>query len=110
MNTDDLTLGQLKEISKMVGCGSNKSCSIEKGEKYFIRTVTNYFTGKVKSITDFDIVLSDAAWIPDTGRFTEAVEKGTFNEVEIYPNDVIILKNSIIDLTKIDYELPRSQK
>jgi hypothetical protein len=110
MNIDDLTIREVKELMSFT---QNKSCesdSIKIGEKYLIRTVTNYFTGRVISKTDFDLVLEDCAWIPDTGRFKEAVEKGSFKEVEPYKNLVIINKSVIIDMTVIDFDLPRGQK
>lgn len=112
MDIDDLTIGQLKEISKMIACDNKTSSShsIKLNEKYLIRTVTNYFTGRVISITDSDIVLENAAWIPDTGRFKEAVEIGSFSEVEPYKNDIILNRGSIIDMTIISFDLPRSQK
>jgi len=84
--------------------------SIEVGKKYLIRTVTNYFTGRVINKTDFDIVLEDAAWIPDTGRFSDAVKSGNFTEVEPYQDKVIISKSAIVDMTIIDYDLPRIAK
>ena len=113
MNINDLTIGQLKEIMATgIGSESSKkaSHSIVVGEKYFIRTVTNYFTGKVVSVTDSDVVLSDAAWIADTGRFADAISKGSFSEVEPYKNNVIVNRKAIIDMTSIEFDLPRTQK
>jgi hypothetical protein len=56
--------------------------------------------------------LEQAAWIPDDGRFAQAVDKGTFNEVEPFPADsrAIINRASLVDAVKIGFKLPVSQK
>ena len=67
-------------------------------------------TGKVVKVTDQEIVLEDAAWIADTGRFSDAIKKCEFNEVEPFPDGkVIIGRGAIIDAVKIK-KSPRSQK
>ena len=74
MNFNDLTLGQTKELRNLF---SNQSimdeCPFEVGEKYLIRTVTFTLTGQVKSKTSQFLVLEQADWIADTGRFSEAL-------------------------------------
>jgi hypothetical protein len=82
------------------------------GENYFIRTVTFHYTGRLKAVYDKEIVLETAAWIAVDGRFTEAVSKGDYSEVEPYPDDreVIIGRGSIVDANIITHPLPRVQK
>lgn len=82
------------------------------GENYFIRTVTFHYTGRLKAVYDKEIVLETAAWIAVDGRFTEAVSKGDYSEVEPYPDDreVIIGRGSIVDAVTITHPLPRVQK
>ena len=84
----------------------------EVGEKYFIRTVTHHYTGKLKRITNGELVLTDAAWIADSGRFHNALKSGDLDEVEPYPNDVevIINRDAICDASKWQHDLPLSQK
>ena len=78
---------------------------------YFIRTVTFHYTGKLVEVYPTELVLVDAAWIADDGRFMQAVKDGSFNEVEPFPDGrVIIGRGSIIDATEIPFALPRSQK
>lgn len=73
------------------------------GEKYLIRTVTMTLTGKLKSKSDKFLVLSDAAWIADTGRFSLALEdQDKFNEVEPFKNDAIVAVGAIVDATVIN--------
>lgn len=81
--------------------------------KVFIRTVSNYYTGILLNGTDEYLVLSEAAWIADTGRFTQAMASGIFDEVEPYPADmqVRVYKNAIVDLVEEwPHDLPREQK
>ncbi len=82
------------------------------GENYFIRTVTFHYTGKLKEVYPLELVLSDAAWIPDDGRFADALKTGVFNEVEPYPieEDVIIGRGALIDATVLNAPLPKDQK
>ena len=111
MKLDDLTLGQIKEIQKFAGANeSSGSSSIVIGENYFIRTVTHYYTGKVKSVTSAEIVLSDAAWIACTGRFYDCLKSGDLNEVEPFVDDVIVGRAALIDATLWRHDLPKDQK
>ena len=75
---------------------------MEIGQSYFIRTVTNYFTGRLIWVGEKEIVLEDAAWIAETGRFNEFVAGKTVSEVEPFPKGsrVIVGRGSIIDMTE----------
>lgn len=82
----------------------------EIGKKYLIRTVTMIQLGKLKRVTDKELLLSDACWVADTGRFNEALEKGTLKEVEMFQRDVIVSRGSIIDATEWLTDLPKTSK
>ena len=84
----------------------------EIGENYFIRTVTHHYTGRMTKVYEHELVLVDAAWIAEDGRFTDAVTKGTYSEVEPFPEgrQVIIGRGSIVDAITITHPLPRTQK
>lgn len=113
MKLDELTIGEAKEIAKLVcgeTLGAGRSHSLVVGEKYFVRSVTHYYTGKLLSVTDSDIVLGEAAWIADTGRWSEALKIGRLNEVEPYPDWVIVGRDGIIDITPWAHALPRETK
>lgn len=103
---------KLKDILTLVGAlGANSNHTAYKvGEHYLIRTVTLYYTGKVKQITPQELVLETAAWIPDTGRFYDCLKEGKFNEVEPFIDDVIIPRAAIVDVTKFRHKLPTEQK
>ncbi len=82
------------------------------GENYFIRTVTHAHTGKLVAVHDHELTLENAAWIADTGRFANAMDKGSFEEIEPWPDgvQVIINRQSVIDASILRVALPRSQK
>ena len=106
MIVEDMTISQAKEIMAFFGQQptSNKAQDShwEIGKIYLIRTVTMIDTGVLVAVTDKEIVLEDAAWIADTGRFSDALKKCEFNEVEPFPNGKVILNRSaIIDAVQI---------
>ena len=80
------------------------------GGKYFSRTVTYFATGEVESIKGDFLVLKDAAWIADTGRFSDAMEKGILNEVEPISGEMFLNMASITDAFPWSHALPREQK
>jgi hypothetical protein len=82
----------------------------EIGEKYFIRTVTYFATGKVKRITGNFLELEDAAWVADTGRFNEAISKGVLDEVEPVEVPMYVNISSITDAFLWKHKLPREAK
>jgi hypothetical protein len=79
------------------------------GKKWFIRTVTYHLTGKVEKIVGNFLVLKDAAWIADSGRFTQAIKEGKLNEVEPVGQAIVNL-NSIVDMFPWKFDLPKEQK
>lgn len=80
------------------------------GKKYYIRTVTYHATGKVKRIKGGFLVLTDAAWIADSGRFREAITDGVLNEVEPVDCEMYLNIASITDAFEWKHKLPRTQK
>jgi hypothetical protein len=110
---NSLTIGQAKELAALFGnapvpVADNSAWEI--GQNYLIRTVTMIDTGRLVAVTAQELVLEDAAWIADTGRFSEAVEKAEFGEVEPFPSGRVILgRGAIIDAVMIN-TLPRIRK
>lgn len=80
------------------------------GQSYFIRTVTYFATGRVQAIVGNFLVLEDAAWIADTGRFREAIMKGILNEIEPVEVTMYVNLGSITDAFDWKHKLPRDQK
>ncbi len=80
------------------------------GANYLIRTVTMIDTGTVVAASHQYVILENAAWIADTGRFSDALKKCQFNEVEPFPAGRVILNaTAIIDAIQIK-TVPTSQK
>ena len=87
-----------------------KVMGFEVGKSYLVRCVTNFYTGRLIDASERELVLEDAAWIADTGRFADALKNGTLNEVEPYPDQVIINRGAMVDAALWDHPLPRQQK
>lgn len=113
MNIDDLTYGQIKQLLEDFGTAQNPSVSVpyQIGQAYFIRTVTHAQTGRLVAVTAQELVLEDAAWVADSGRWADALINGELEEVEPFPDGpVIIGRGAVIDCVKWDHPLPRKQK
>ena len=78
--------------------------------KVLIRTVTMIYTGRVADIDLDTILLEDAAWIADTGRFADALKTGSLKEVEPYVGPVYVSRAAVVDICFWDHDLPRVQK
>jgi hypothetical protein len=82
------------------------------GKNVFIRTVTYHYTGRIVRETPKFLVLTDAAWIADSGRFADAMATGSLSEVEPYPDgcEVSVAWTAIVDLCEWAHPLPRQRK
>ena len=115
---DSLTIAEAREIAALFSRSSALplvaapvESPYEIGKHYLIRTVSMIDTGRVVAVTPLEIVLEDACWIADTGRFADALKAGDFSEVEPFPADrrVILNRSAVIDAVQIP-EFKRSQK
>lgn len=111
MKIDDLTIGEARQLAAFFQPpASNDNSAWELGKVYLIRTVTMIDTGRLVLITPQELVLEEAAWIADTGRFADALKKAEFGEVEPFPDGrVIVGRGAVIDAVQIAVS-PRSQK
>jgi hypothetical protein len=102
-----MTLSEFKEVISVLGLTAHKSASdvshpFKIGAIYLIRTVTMIDTGRLVEVTPTELVLEDAAWIADTGRFADAVRSCVFGEVEPFPaGRVIVGRGALIDAVEI---------
>lgn len=88
----------------------NTKSPLRVGNNVLIRTVTHYQTGKIVALNPLEIVLIDAAWIADTGRFHEALKTGKLNEVEPYVGAVSVNRGAVVDVTDWVSALPLETK
>ena len=80
-----------------------------KGKSYFIRTVTYRLVGRVEEIKGMFLVLKEASWVADSGRFMNALKDGTLNEVEPV-GEAYVNVESITDAFPWVHALPDKQK
>jgi hypothetical protein len=112
---NDLTLGQIRELqatllgTPAIGNASDSPYAV--GKNYLIRTVTMALTGRIVRVGPQELVITDAAWIADTGRYAAAIVSCNFAEVEPYPDgaEVIVGRGAVVDAVQIA-TLPRTVK
>jgi hypothetical protein len=94
---------------KTAAAGKATHKAFELGKAYFIRTVSYHLTGRLVAIDGQFLILEQAAWIADSGRFTQALRDGKLDEVE--PVGTAIVNNqSIVDAFPWHHALPEVQK
>jgi len=116
MEISKLTIGEVEQIqSYFAPQGQTAESEVHPyniGKPYFIRTVTNYYTGRIVKVTAQELVLEEAAWIADTGRFADAMKDfNKLSEIEPFPcGEVVIGRGAILDAHQTSCDLPREQK
>lgn len=105
---------EIKEVIEIVELMKSKKQTVKHplivGETYFIRTITHYYTGRLKDVVGQWLVLSDASWIADTGRFHDFLKEGKCNEYESFINPAIVPIAAIVDITHWGHPLFKGQK
>ena len=79
------------------------------GESWFMRGVTYHLVGKVAKLEGKFLVLENASWIADSGRFMNAIKEGKLSEVEPV-GDAVINTDAIVDAFPWKHKLPDMQK
>jgi hypothetical protein len=79
------------------------------GKSWFIRTVTYHLVGKITKRVGGFFQLADASWVADSGRFMDAIKKGTLNEVEPVGMALVNIA-AITDAFPWKHALPKDQK
>ena len=113
MSIDKMTR-ELKEIQSALGktnSSNDNDSHWAVGKTYFIRTVTHHYTGVLVKVTPKELVLKDAAWIADDGRFSDSLRTGNFSEIEPFQDgEVIIGRGALLDASIYNFASPRKQK
>jgi len=81
----------------------------EIGKAYLIRTVTYHQVGILKEIVGDFLIFKDASWVADSGRFSDCLSKGVFNEIE-YVGPMMINKTAIVDAFPWENKVPKESK
>lgn len=79
------------------------------GEKLLLRGVTMYQVGEVKKVVGRFVQLKNASWVADTGKFSECIKNGDFNEVE-YVGDAFVNMDTVVDFFPWKHPLPTKTK
>ena len=74
---------------------------LEINKIYAFRSVTMIYIGRVKAISSAEVLLSEAAWIPETERWADFSDTGAHREAEPYKRDVILSRGAIVDCTEL---------
>lgn len=99
----------IEKLFESENVSESRELPFEIGNAYFIRTVTYHVVGIVKAIKGDFLVLKEASWVSDSGRFGTAIEKGTLSEVE-YVGDAIVSLNAIADAYPWNHKTPKETK
>jgi hypothetical protein len=122
VNLNEIEINGVKYIPKDATPAEQPSCTVIEidgsecpyviGQNYLVETCTKYFTGKLVRVTDKELILSSAAWVADTGKYSTALSTGQLNEVEMLPIDFtpIISRGAIVTVIPISFNLPNSTK
>lgn len=108
-------MNKLDLITAILSCESGASSKTEEtfleiGKPYLFRSVTMIYTGRLLKVNDKEFLIGEAAWIPDTERWMDAVTKSAFKEVEPYGDkNVMLSRGALLDVVEIP-ELVRKQK
>lgn len=105
---------KLKDVIELVnvlkGKDKEETSLWEIGKSYFIRTVTMHLIGTLEVINDKELLLKDAVWVAESGRFNVALRTGELDEVEVFKNNVIVNRDCIVDATMWDRPIPAESK
>ncbi len=66
------------------------------GKQWVIQTPTFFFVGTLKAVTENELVLDNAAWVADTGRYNEFLKTGNAKELEPCNGPAIIGRGAVI--------------
>lgn len=108
----ELSFKDLKELLSVGDAvntsGGSQATPFKIGESYLIRTVTHYHVGRVKEVIGNFLVLTEASWVQDTGRFSECWKNpSVFKEVEPVTSECFFISlNAIVDAGQWDHPLP----
>lgn len=79
------------------------------GSIYCFRSVTMIYVGRLLAVSEQEFLIDEAAWIPETERWADFLEKGICKESEPYLKPVVLNRGSMLDVTEFP-KLIKEQK
>ncbi len=79
------------------------------GKCFFFRTITYHQVGRVKKIVGGFFQLEEGSWIPESGRFMQAIKNGVLEEVEPVGTMFVNIA-ALSDMIPWVHALPKEQK
>lgn len=96
IDIENLTVRELRELSALACAvsGAPTPAAQHAGDCYpykpgdvvLLATVTMWFVGRLQSVDAQGFVITEAAWLASTGRFSESLAHGTGQEIEPMPD------------------------
>ena len=112
--TKELTSEQYKKLQELLEIQEASIDAFEDfvGKDIFVRTVTMAYTGHVEWVKGTWMKLTSAAWIADTGRFSDLVLKGKpSTSLEVEPMGTTVINTAtFMDISLLQMSLPLDQK
>jgi hypothetical protein len=111
ISEDYFTKSQREAIEQLVETLKNhKTLNINEGvftmfkdKNIFVRTVSYHQIGRCLGVKDGFLLLENASWVASSGRFNNALVTGQLDEVEPFPNGVILVGvASIVDVAEFE--------
>lgn len=97
-------LETLLKLAQLVGDEKEVQTSesfLELDKVYAFRTVTMIYTGRLKKVNAQELLVDEAAWIPETERWASFVETGAHKEAEPYVKPIVLNRGALLDVTEI---------
>lgn len=98
-----------RDAAAMAAFGGAEDHPYRIGQNYLFCYVTRYYTGKLLRVLEKELVIVDAAWIADTGRWANFVATGDATDIEPYPDGMeVIIPREGMASNPISWPLPRN--
>lgn len=96
----------------LIPVDADKASWLVDGQNYLVQTVTHYYLGRYSGEPEKGfIVLSDASWVADTGKFSKAISDGVLNEVEwLNKSFVYVSLGAVVSIIPWTKPLPSETK
>ena len=109
IDIDNLTLAQVRALAPLLAPFLSPSVAPDPvpypfavGDIVCVHTVTGWYVGVLDGVTATDLVLKNAAWVADSGRFSDFCATGEAKEIEPFPTHsrIAIGRGAIILVAK----------